>query len=319
MRYASADEVMRVLRDVDFPASKDELVRAAEAAQAGSLFNVTSIRRGFTGGGETGKQGLASRLALAASIPGAKSIPRNSPIFLGFTTTIQSAESSIPVSNFETLPGWTDQWPSGYFKQGTIMPLSHLFQDLAAWYGCGRQGSQDFPAYADRARSMFRPGLSLAPGSVTADPPTESETDIFCDIQKYQAYGHNGSMQPVNRLQAATRSNYGHVYPAGTPVSNRGDFATLDNPFYYTSHPAGNHYSSKKAAGLHFLIFLPTTETFSRIRLAMDGYYPDGKTVSFSPRSPRAGLNSAVHTTHRQNFLIPPRSHRSFPLAEFLA
>jgi hypothetical protein len=183
MRYASADEVMRALRDVDFPASKDELVRAAEAAQAGSLFNVTSIRRGFTGGGETGKQGLASRLALAASIPGAKSIPRNSPVFLGFATTIQSAESSIPVSNFETLPGWTDQWPSGYFKQGTIMPLSHLFQDLAAWYGCGRQGSQDFPAYADRARSMFRPGLSLAPGSVTADPPTESETDIFRDIQ----------------------------------------------------------------------------------------------------------------------------------------
>ena len=39
--------------------------------QAGSLFKVTSIRRGFTGGGHTGKQSLASKLALAANIPGA--------------------------------------------------------------------------------------------------------------------------------------------------------------------------------------------------------------------------------------------------------
>ena len=287
--------------------------------QAGSLFKVTSIRRGFTGGGETGKEGLARKLALAASIPGATSIPFNSPIFLGFTTTIQTAESSIPVSNFETLPGWTDQWPNGYFKQGTIMPLSHMFQDLATWYGHGREGSQNFPTYADRARAMFKPGLSLAPGSVTADPPAESEANIFQNVRKYRAYGHNGSMQPTNRLQTATRSNYGHTYPANTPVSNRGDFATLDNPFYYTSDPAGDHYSSKKAAGLHFLLFAPTAETFNRIRLAMDGYYPDGKTVSFSPRSPKAGLNSVVHTTHRQNFLIPPRRHRSFPLAEFLA
>jgi hypothetical protein len=33
----------------------------------------------------------------------------------------------------------------------------------------------------------------------------------------------------------------------------------------------------------------------------------------------QAFVNSAVlHTTHRQNFLVPPRAHRSFPLVEFL-
>ena len=90
--------------------------------QTGSLFQVTSIRRGFTGGGHTGQQSLASKLALAANIPGGKSISFHAPIFLGFTTTVQSGESSIPVSNLETLPGWTDQWPNGYFKYGTTMP-----------------------------------------------------------------------------------------------------------------------------------------------------------------------------------------------------
>jgi hypothetical protein len=288
------------------------------SGQAGDLFNVTSIRRGFTGGGHTGQQSLASKLAREAGLPGANSIPVHAPIFLGFTTTIKSAESSTPVSNLETLPGWTDQWPNGYFKYGTIMPLSHLYSDLATWYGEGRAGSQEFPAFADRLRAMYRPGLSAPAGTVTVDPPIESEDGIFQQVRKTGSYGHNGSMQPTNRLQTATTSNYGQTYPVGTPVSNRGDFATLDNPFYYTSDPVGDHYSVQKAAGLHFLIFAPTTETFNRIRLAMDGYYPDGKRVDLSPRSPKAGLNAVIHTTHRQNFLIPPRSRRSFPLVEFL-
>ncbi|MFJ5529013.1 hypothetical protein [Streptomyces sp. NPDC093261] len=290
----------------------------AGSGQAGDLFTVTSIRRGFTGGGHTGQQSLASRLALEAGLPGAKSIPPHAPIFLGFTTTIKSAESSTPVSNLETLPGWTDQWPNGYFKYGTVMPLSHLYSDLATWYGEGRAG-RDFPLYAERLRAMYRPGIPVPEGTVTVDPPAESEDDIFHRVRTSGSYGHNGSMQPVNRLQKATTSNYGMTYPVGTPVSNRGDFATLDNPFHYTSDPAGDHYSPQKAAGLHFLIFVPTAEVFNRIRLAMDGYYPDGRRVDFSPRSPKAGLNAVVHTTHRQNFLIPPRSRRSFPLAEFLS
>jgi hypothetical protein len=288
------------------------------SGQAGDLFKVTSIRRGFTGGGHTGKQSLASKLALEAGLPAAKSIPEHSPIFLGFTTTLKSAESSTPVSNLETLPGYTDQWPNGYFKYGTIMPLSHLYSDLPTWYGEGRAGSQDFPQFADRIRAMYQPGISVPQGTVTVNPPVQSEDDVFQGVRSSGSYGHNGSMQPTNRLQKATTSNYGVTYPATTPVSNRGDFATLDNPFYYTSDPAGDHYSAQKAAGLHFLLFVPTTETFNRIRLAMDGYYPDGRRVDFSPRSPKAGLNAVVNTTHRQNFLIPPRSHRSFPLAEFL-
>jgi hypothetical protein len=35
-------------------------------------------------------------------------------------------------------------------------------------------------------------------------------------------------------------------------------------------------------------------------------------------RSRAQGLNSVLRTTHRQNFLVPPRAHRSFPLVELL-
>jgi len=49
----------------------------------------------------------------------------------------------------------------------------------------------------------------------------------------------------------------------------------------------------------------------------MDGQFP-GATISVSPQSAHAGINSVLQTTHRQNYLVPPRRHRSFPLAEFL-
>ena len=47
----------------------------------------------------------------------------------------------------------------------------------------------------------------------------------------------------------------------------------------------------------------------------MDGEFPGGK-IAFTPRDRSQGFNSILSTTHRQNFLVPPRRHRSFPLAE---
>jgi hypothetical protein len=192
------------------------------------------------------------------------------------------------------------------------MHLSHLFQDLATWY------EQSFPQYARRVQAMFQPGLSPASGTLTLDPPGQSEADVAHGVQQHHAYGHSGSMAQVDSTTSPTTSNYGVAYPTGTTIPVRGDFDTLDNPFYYTSDPTGDHYSNKKAAGLHFIMFQPTIATFNRIRLAMDGHYSD-KTLPVAPRSPHAGINSVLYTTHRQNYLVPPRRHRSFPLAEFLA
>jgi hypothetical protein len=281
-------------------------------SQAGSLFTVTSIRRGFSGGGFYGRQGLPSKMALAARIPGAQSIPRQAQGFLGFTTTLQSNMGPGIIANLETLPGLTNQWPNGYFKQGTTMELSHLFQDLASWY------EQSFPQYANRVEAMLQPGLSPAPGTLTLEPPGQTEADVAHGVQRYHAYGHTGSMSAADSTTSPITSNYGVAYPTGTTIPVRGDFDTLDNPFYYTSDPTANHYSKKKAAGLHFIMFQPTIAIFNSVRLAMDGHYSD-KTLPVAPRSPHAGINSVLHTTHRQNYLVPPRRHRSFPLAEFLA
>ena len=70
------------------------------------------------------------------------------------------------------------------------------------------------------------------------------------------------------------------------------------------------------AAGLHFVSFTATSSIFERVRRAMDGHYPNGKGTGLPARDAELGLNSVLRTTHRQNFLVPPRAHRSFPLAE---
>jgi hypothetical protein len=82
------------------------------------------------------------------------------------------------IANLEALPGLTDQWPNGYFKQGTTMGISHLFQDLAAWYERSR------PQYADRVQAMVQAGLSPAPGTST---PGQSVADVAAGIQRYHA------------------------------------------------------------------------------------------------------------------------------------
>ena len=281
------------------------------AHQAGSLFKVTSIRQGFAGGGFYGQQGLPSKLALAAGIPGAESIPRQAALFLGFTSTLVSNMGPGRIANLETLPGLTDQWPHGYFQHGTTMHLSHLFEDLATWY------QENFPQYEQRAQAMQYPGVSPAPGTLALQPPGQSEAQVASGLHRYQGYGHSGSLSVVDSTASRTVSNYGVAYPTGTTIPVRGDFNTLDNPFHYTSDPAADHYSNKPSAGLHFLMFQPTIEIFNRVRLSMDGHFP-GATLPVAPRSPHAGINSVLHTTHRQNYLVPPRSHRAFPLAELL-
>ena len=63
----------------------------------------------------------------------------------------------------------------------------------------------------------------------------------------------------------------------------------------------------------------PVQRRLHRNRLAMDGVLPDGTQIALEPRARGQGFNSVLRTTHRQNFLVPPRSHRSFPLVEVSA
>jgi hypothetical protein len=283
---------------------------ARQAIFALPSLRMTSIRRGFAGGGFGGETSLPKKMAMAAGVPGADLIPETSELFLGFTSTQKAGLGPGTIASFETL-GLVDL-RSGYFRHGTHMHASHIAEDLEAWY-------LNFD-FGERVLTAFRPGLTdVKPGTQTvaqgaADVSTAA--DLRRQFRSSGRFGHSASIQPTSRLQQDYVGADGILYPKGTAIPQRADFNTLDNPFAWTVDPVRDAFKREPAAGVHFVVFNPTSDDFERNRLAMDGVLPDGTTLPVAPQSRAQGFNSVLTTTHRQNFLVPPRAHRSFPLAE---
>ena len=270
------------------------------------LFNVTSIRRGFAGGGFDGGRSLPKQMAQAAQIPGADLIPETSELYLGFTSTQKAGMGPGTIANFETL-GYVDLRNSDYFRQGTHMHLSHIHEDVEAWYL-----NFDFD---ERVATAFRPNLNVKQDTQTVrqgPQDVSTEADVHSDYKKSGRIGHSASIQTTSRLDRDVAAD-GAVYKKGTAIPVRADFNTLDNPFQWSVN--ADEIGELPAAGVHFVVFNPTGDDFRRNRRAMDGQLPDGK-IEFTPRDRNQGFNSILSTTHRQNFLVPPRRNRSFPLAE---
>ena len=273
---------------------------------------LTSVRKGFAGGGFDGGRGLPKRMALAAGVPGADLIPDSAELFLGFTTTQREALGPPRIVNFETL-GLIDLGPRAYFRGGTHMHLSHLFENVEAWY-------LDFD-HGERVSTTFRPDLDVPRDTRTVrQGAAEAATagDVRRDFRRFGAIGHSASIQPTSRLDRDTMGADGTLYRKGTAIPQRADFNTLDNPFFWTSRPERDGQADGPSPGMHFVVFNPSSDDFHRNRRAMDGVLPDGTRLPLQARSRAQGINAVIQATHRQNFLVPPRRHRSFPLVEFL-
>jgi len=292
--------------------SSDHVAAATKAIFGGALRGIlaaTSIRRGFVGGGFGGQHSLPKRMAMAAGVPGASLIPDTAQLFLGFTSTQKAALGPPRIVNLETL-GLADL-REGYFRHGTTMHVSHLFEDLEAWY-------LNFD-FRERVDTAFRPGQPARPGAQTLHQGAKdvaTEASVETSYRRDGAIGHSAAIQTASRLRIDHVAEDGTVYRKGTAIPQRVDFNTLDNPFFWSDDPKRDGLSPSPAAGLHFLVFHPTSDDFRRARLAMDGVLPDGTHLRFQARARGQGFNSVLRATHRQNFLVPPRRHRSFPLAE---
>ena len=219
-RCSRRNEVAILLRS-DRRAHIDD---AIERLRESGLMHVTSLRRGFVGGS------LPRKLAIAAGVLGAELIPEGAELFLGFTSTQRSAFGPGKIANFETL-GLVDTRDSGYFHEGTHMHLSHLIEDLEAWY-------VNF-AFHERVDTAFRPGLAVRPGTQTVAVKISSDRDVRRQYAASGRIGHSASIQTASRLQADVRGPDGILYRRGTAVPIRADFNTLDNPFFTSGRRAG--------------------------------------------------------------------------------
>lgn len=276
-------DVLDHLRDVQralFGRSGTLAGQPAPAADVADLFRVTSVRTGFGG------VGLPRQMAQHAGLQVAVDIPQAAPLFMGFTSTQQPGEAKEVAVSFDgkrdpLLPPLTTARPDDYFAGGTALHVSHMFEDLDAWYAL---------SYDERVARMFHLNAAATPGRITIETHWLNPNTTEIDAQQHQVIGHNEAVQLGSRSAE------------GQALQLRVDFNTMDALD-----------GDAPAPGLHFLAYTPGSRIFHRSRQGMDA-------TDIAQRhgipSHANGINAFLHVTRRQNFLVPPRAHRAFPLVE---
>lgn len=272
----------------------------AENAYVGDLLTITSIRRGFAG------RSMPKLIGERLRIPGADQVPAGAMLFLGFTSSHVHGLAAGDLPSFETLPGYTDATPDSYFAHGTSMHLSRIGLDLERWYRFTPR---------ERLQRMFHPRRTetaevLSPDQSPASSTFREQRDD--DVARHGLVGHNEQMQYLSRVGENTTTAYGQRLEKGTVFFLRQDFNTVENPFgFWSDGPV----SAEPAPAVHFVGFGPSAQHFELMRTEMDS--PDLKAEHHLPDD-NIGFTGVLETSHRQNYLLPPRVHRAFPLAELI-
>jgi len=278
----------------------DQLNGADVASPAFSaLFDLTSTRMMFV------QRGMPRRLADAEALPYAARIHPDSPMWMGFAS--QQSDSSGPAA-ITTFQGnhsaqFTDAAAGDYFDNGSAQHFSHVILDLEQWYS-------DSQPYIERVQQMFR----------SNPPPSEGNADQFADgggptflpnafqgrdDARQNAVGDKtlGGAQRLGHTTALQRASRA---ADGTAIHMRVDGAGYDS----LDVPDGSNRPKT-----HFSIFVPSAEVFERMRR-----YQAATDLAQALGVPPAanGIERFLTTTRRQNFLVPPRRHRAFPLLELV-
>ena len=152
-------------------------------------------------------------MALKAGIPAASRIPDSAQLFLGFTSSQRGALGPSVIANLETLPGLTDQWPDGYFRNGTTMHVSHLYLDLERWYG-------EF-TFDDRVWATFRPRLDVPAGTQTVPQGPRRDRERRGDARRDRGAGIHRPLGGHAAGERGSQPTWSTTTATGIPVGRR--------------------------------------------------------------------------------------------------
>ena len=249
------------------------------------------------------QMGMPRKIAESEGLPYAARMNPNSPMFMGFVSQQTESNPPGPTVTFTGTQGLpvSNARSGDYFDTGTIQHLAHDILDLEQWYA-------DDEPFTERVQYMFR-----------SNPiPSEGNADQFTDgggTAVFPAAFHGNddaasSAQAVNTFEGERR--LGHLNclhrssrtADGTPRHHRADGPGYDN----MDVPGGG-----KLPKLQFSVYVPSSDLFARMRTDMASLDLQNK---FQVDPDDNGLERFLTATRRQNFLVPPRRHRSFPLVE---
>ncbi|HEU5373818.1 MAG TPA: hypothetical protein VFV38_00110 [Ktedonobacteraceae bacterium] len=294
------------------------------------LFTFTTIRTEFV------QIGLPRQIANNNSLAYAGEINPQTPMWMGFSDQQVSGSGPAAITTFlgNSSARFTNATSGSYFDNGSIQHLSHLIQDLTQFYNKDPNKFTGAEPFTERVQYMFR-----------SDPiPSLGNTDQFTDgggtaflANDASVFLHYQSLGTTEAIQTAVSPNtandpqpdgsgriprMGHLSALqqssrakdGTPIHIR-----MDGPGF----SSGDVPDGTTQPKLQFTIFVPTADFFKTMRsnqaaLNFQTFEANfGGSTSGTVDSEDNGLERFLTATRRQNFLIPPRRHRSFPLTEF--
>lgn len=302
----------------------------------GNLFTFHTARINFV------QPGLPRQMADQRGFPYASSINPASSMFMGFVD--QQVNASAPTAATVTFAGTsaarlTTANAGDYFDNGSIIHVAHTIMDLAQFYENSPDSEEDF---SERLQYMFHSFKSDGTsGLLFPQDPNDGFTN------------GGGQGAPTGSLAVQQQSSFlPNIFFGANKQASNFDPEKLPNKVFRVGHTVGLQRSSRSANGtplhiridgpgisrldvpdgsaqptLEFAVFVPTAEFFRVMRVnsaSLDFVSTeDGGTATSVPAGTTpsegedAGLERFLTATRRQNWLIPPRRHRSFPLAEF--
>jgi hypothetical protein len=302
------------------------------------LFNFMTPRLNFV------QPGLPRQVAAANNFSFTNQINPASSMWMGFVD--QQVNASAPSGATVTFAGTsaavlTTAKAGDYFDNGSIQHLSHVIDDLEQFYSVDGTDSVEPETFSERIQYMFR---SKDPNGNPGLPFPEDPNDAFTN--------GGGLGAPTGNLTTQQQSAFVPNTFLGVNDQATNFDPTSNGTTYRVGHETGLQRSSRAANGtplhirndgpglssqdvpdgstqptLEFMAFVPTAEFFRVMRInaaSLDFVQAgvQGGTATSVPAGKTAadpgddGLERFTQTTRRQNFLTPPRRHRSFPLLE---
>jgi hypothetical protein len=267
------------------------------------LATITSSRTQFVG------ISLPRNIAETHGFAYAEEINSDSPMWMGFLDQQTNGAGPAAICTFagNSSAHLTTAKAGDYFDNGSIQHLSHVIEDLAQFYQEPTATDEGEP-YTERVQYMFRSNPIPSVGN-TDQFNNGGGPSYFTNLFQGTADAANNA-EGINTFQGEHR--LGHLAclqrssraSDGTPVHIRMDGPGLDN----MDVPGGSVQPK-----LQFTMFVPTADFFRLMRVNQASLDLQNQ---FAVDPDDNGLERFLTATRRQNFLIPPRRHRAFPLVE---
>jgi hypothetical protein len=258
------------------------------------------------------QMGLPRNVAAQNSLAFQSFINPFSPMWMGFAD--QQVDASSPAADVTFVGGHgiklTNAQPGNYFDNGAIQHLSHVLLDLEQFYLNGRD-----PAEGD-AREPFSERIQYM---FTVPAAMQEADDPFLDGGGPRNLGTRGAFvrnafqgADAARQHAIQFARIGHndgLHRSGRTADGRPIHLRIDGPGFDAMDTTDGRNTPK----LQFSGFFPSADFFANLRRNVGAV---DLLEEFALAEEDHGIERFITATRRQNYLIPPRRHRAFPLIE---